>query len=433
MTQQQRKENALSQTELALIAGFLDTAAQDFAGHSGNDFLLPASEENKAIFLAVLEHHNRQGDREHELTAEGIADATDEVFIYDDWAMAYFAERCGELAKRPGVALTPAELFAMGDLLAYAYEDHEGASGRDLYKITLPATPEHKAIVAATVELYRSDHAESTDKYGRWVAKQIKKVDAALGRGGEIEIPDFWVMYHLAHKCRALSGSTEPLYPEEPPDDEIAFSEGYTPTEADLRGEALRKELSALVRARYKYARTSIHLAGDRYLSLCIIANTDDERDTLYRDKVFVDALDKIRAKAELQQFQFGCFAFISDKSDSRRDAWNLWWVKGTCPQIGNAVSAEPVPVGQTDCPRHGRQGVGPICMHVADAVDRREKVGFVCGDDTALTRPTVWCARCDKALAALKGASFDQWYEDAGFEVVCALCWDEAKVVCGG
>lgn len=47
----------------------------------------------------------------------------------------------------------------------------------------------------------------------------------------------------------------------------------------------------------------------------------------------------------------------------------------------------------QTDCPMHGRQGIGLACTHVAHAIDRGEKVGFS----------------------------------------LCAACRDEAKAVCGG
>jgi hypothetical protein len=33
----------------------------------------------------------------------------------------------------------------------------------------------------------------------------------------------------------------------------------------------------------------------------------------------------------------------------------------------------------------------------------------------------------------ALDGAASDRWFTDAGFTIFCALCWDEAKAVCGG
>ena len=87
----------------------------------------------------------------------------------------------------------------------------------------------------------------------------------------------------------------------------------------------------------------------------------------------------------------------------------------------------------QTNCPVHGQQGIGLVCRHLAHAVDRGEKVGFYWGDDTDTSRPDAWCAKCEKALVALKGASSEQWFKDAEFKIFCASCWDEAKVICGG
>jgi hypothetical protein len=46
----------LSAEELKLIVMFLETAAGGFEQHGCNDFMLPATAENKAIFVAVLEH-----------------------------------------------------------------------------------------------------------------------------------------------------------------------------------------------------------------------------------------------------------------------------------------------------------------------------------------------------------------------------------------
>jgi hypothetical protein len=87
----------------------------------------------------------------------------------------------------------------------------------------------------------------------------------------------------------------------------------------------------------------------------------------------------------------------------------------------------------QTQCAVHGRQGIGLVCEHVAFAVDRRERVGFFWGDDTDTARPDAWCVQCEQALRALNGASSEQWFRDARFKIFCVLCWDEAKLVCGG
>jgi hypothetical protein len=87
----------------------------------------------------------------------------------------------------------------------------------------------------------------------------------------------------------------------------------------------------------------------------------------------------------------------------------------------------------QTQCAVHGRQGIGLVCEHIALAVDRGERVGFFWGDDTDTARPDAWCLKCEQALLALHGASSEGWFRDAGFKVVCAKCWDDAKIICGG
>ncbi len=83
-------------------------------------------------------------------------------------------------------------------------------------------------------------------------------------------------------------------------------------------------------------------------------------------------------------------------------------------------------------CGRHGRQGIGLVCEHIARAADTGEAVGFFWGDDVDHARPDAWCAECESALVELKGASSEQWFKDAHFKVLCARCWDEAKATCG-
>lgn len=84
------------------------------------------------------------------------------------------------------------------------------------------------------------------------------------------------------------------------------------------------------------------------------------------------------------------------------------------------------------DCGRHGRQGIGLVCTHIAEGVDKGEAVGFSWGDDSDHARPDAWCADCEAKLIALEGASSEQWFIDARFKILCTKCWDEAREVCG-
>ena len=91
-------------------------------------------------------------------------------------------------------------------------------------------------------------------------------------------------------------------------------------------------------------------------------------------------------------------------------------------------TAAEEFMAKATTCSRHGAQGIGLVCTHVAHAIDSGEQVGFFWGDDTDTARPDAWCVQCERALIALDGASSEQWFLEAEFKILCAACWDEAK-----
>ena len=42
-------------------------------------------------------------------------------------------------------------------------------------------------------------------------------------------------------------------------------------------------------------------------------------------------------------------------------------------------------------------------------------------GDDTDTVRPDAWCSECEKALVAFKGASSEDWFNEAEFKILCA------------
>jgi hypothetical protein len=82
-------------------------------------------------------------------------------------------------------------------------------------------------------------------------------------------------------------------------------------------------------------------------------------------------------------------------------------------------------------CSKHGRQGVGLVCTHIAHAVDSGQSVGFFWGDDTDTTRPDAWCQACEQALQAVpKGESTGNWFRACDYKIFCAACWDLAKEV---
>lgn len=76
-------------------------------------------------------------------------------------------------------------------------------------------------------------------------------------------------------------------------------------------------------------------------------------------------------------------------------------------------------------------QGIGLVCTHIADAIDGKVKVGFFKSEANNLARPDAWCAVCEEALIKIGGESFEKWFLDADFKILCSECWDEADAVC--
>lgn len=85
------------------------------------------------------------------------------------------------------------------------------------------------------------------------------------------------------------------------------------------------------------------------------------------------------------------------------------------------------------NCPIHGKQGIGLVCIHVARATDEIQQVGFFWGSQDDLSRPDAWCQSCEEKLVALGADNGNEWFKEADFKVFCASCWDHAKYVCGG
>ncbi|MEO6173056.1 MAG: hypothetical protein ABIP02_08060 [Arenimonas sp.] len=74
-------------------------------------------------------------------------------------------------------------------------------------------------------------------------------------------------------------------------------------------------------------------------------------------------------------------------------------------------------------CEKHGTQGIGLVCRHLLASTQAK---GFFWSDDEDQARPDAWCNDCEEKL--LKDEFTEAWYEQAGFQPLCAVCWDEAK-----
>jgi len=76
------------------------------------------------------------------------------------------------------------------------------------------------------------------------------------------------------------------------------------------------------------------------------------------------------------------------------------------------------------DCEAHGRQPAALACCHVAAESGR----GFYTTSGEQLARPQAWCAACDACLRR-NGGWTDEVFELAAITLICASCWDEARV----
>ncbi|MFZ6770969.1 hypothetical protein ACO0LM_28265 [Undibacterium sp. Di26W] len=195
-------------TEIEILAMLLEEAGNEFAEHSANDFTMPATDENKAIFAAAFELCGEPQDEDDEnfdedaLSIKHIMEAEDDVFIYNDWLMTYLGSRCQNLFKRPdsAPALTKAELKIMSYLLVEAYEDRLDSAGAVCYDLTFLATPENKTLMAAVVNFCEDEGYEEGKKEAA-----IDIIDTSQNEKDEIDVPDYWIMHYFAQICEKRS------------------------------------------------------------------------------------------------------------------------------------------------------------------------------------------------------------------------------------
>ena len=83
------------------------------------------------------------------------------------------------------------------------------------------------------------------------------------------------------------------------------------------------------------------------------------------------------------------------------------------------------------NCDIHGEQGIGLVCTHIAHAIDSRDKVGFITSKSEDTEKPDAWCSECERNLTTNSEMTRKQWFEQAGFKILCASCWDEARNAC--
>jgi len=190
----------LSPSELGTIGDLLGDAAGEFAEHGCNDFGCPATEENKALFIAIIQWQAAQAGAAVDPTliesVEQVQAPNQEIYSFDNWAMGYFAQRCRSLAKNAtGVlGLSVAELRMIGALLDLMVEFREiDLEDHDItVDYTLSATDENKQFIASVVE---------HEGVAGWERRKAEVMQSKR----EIVLPEHWITRYFADRCKQLA------------------------------------------------------------------------------------------------------------------------------------------------------------------------------------------------------------------------------------
>jgi hypothetical protein len=190
----------LSPSELGTIGDLLGDAAGEFAEHGCNDFGCPATEENKALFIGIIQWQAEQDGADPDPTliesVEKVQAENEEIYSFDNWAMGYFAQRCQSLVRNPAGAsgLSAAEFRMMAALLDLMVEFREiDLEDHDItVDYTLSATDENKQFIASVIE------HEGASGWERRVAEVMQS-------NHEIVVPEHWITRYFSDRCKDLA------------------------------------------------------------------------------------------------------------------------------------------------------------------------------------------------------------------------------------
>jgi len=81
-------------------------------------------------------------------------------------------------------------------------------------------------------------------------------------------------------------------------------------------------------------------------------------------------------------------------------------------------------------CAKHGSVDMAIACIHVCQAIDSGENVGFFWNNETDGPHPDAWCGACERWSLDHPNSTTREWMTVADFKFLCVQCWDEAKEV---
>ena len=79
-------------------------------------------------------------------------------------------------------------------------------------------------------------------------------------------------------------------------------------------------------------------------------------------------------------------------------------------------------------CDIHGSKEMSHACIHIAMAIDLKEKVGFYYSEAEEDLPQIAWCGACEQWLLDNGEEWTDVFQAKADFKMLCSDCFDEAK-----
>jgi hypothetical protein len=79
-------------------------------------------------------------------------------------------------------------------------------------------------------------------------------------------------------------------------------------------------------------------------------------------------------------------------------------------------------------CEQHGSKDMSFTCIHIAMAIDQKEKVGFFYSEAEEDLPQIAWCDSCEQYLLDNGEEWTDNFQALADFKMLCSDCFEEAK-----
>lgn len=81
-------------------------------------------------------------------------------------------------------------------------------------------------------------------------------------------------------------------------------------------------------------------------------------------------------------------------------------------------------------CTTHGPSDFAFVCIHIGDAMNTSEKVGFFWSDPMDEFPAIAWCNSCESWLLQHEEEWTEVFEQQADFKLICSACYEEAKTL---